>query len=127
MKKKQKKDFTSFCQPTRLITCAKEWQEQQAFSEVKAVNNEVKDPHVIPLSKERPRTISVISEQISVGLSQRRQSSTFKYPVSPHNMRSSPATSRNRQTMTAKSELQKALHVLEKQATDNNAWKVCTA
>ena len=44
---KKKKDITSFCQPTRLITCAKEWQEQQMHlfaHEVKAVNNEVKDP-----------------------------------------------------------------------------------
>ena len=64
--------------PTRLITCATEWQEQQVFSfahEVKAINNEVKDPHVIPLSKERPHTISVISEQIRVGLSQRQATS----------------------------------------------------
>ena len=71
-----KTDFTSFCQPTRLITCAKQWQEQQVClfaQEVKTVNNEVKNPHVILLSKNRPHAISVISEQISVGLSHRRQ------------------------------------------------------
>ena len=60
-KKKKKKNFTSFCQPTRLITCATEWQEGQVIlftHEVKAINNEVKDPHVILLSKECPHTIS---------------------------------------------------------------------
>ena len=57
LQKKKKKYSTSFCQPTRLITCAKEWQEQQAHlfaHEVKAVNNEVKDPHVILLSTTLP-------------------------------------------------------------------------
>lgn len=68
--KKKKNSFTSFCQPARLITCAKEWQEEQVHSfahEVKAVHNELKDTHVTLLSKECPHTISVTGNQISVG------------------------------------------------------------
>ena len=59
--------FKSFYHPTRLTACAKGWQEQQVHSfahDVKAVNNEVKDPHVILLSKDCClHAISIISEQ----------------------------------------------------------------
>ena len=75
LKKKKKKDFTSFCQPTRLITCAKEWQERQMHlfaHEVKAVHNESARPACDPAEQRTPSCYQCHHEQ----------SSTLKYQVS---------------------------------------------
>ena len=78
------------------MLCVKEWQKQQVHlfaHEVKAVNNEVKDPDVILLSRQWPHGPNVISKEFSVGLSQRSSSNTLKYQ-SPLILKSTSITAR---------------------------------
>ena len=75
----KKQRFASLCQPKKMISCGKKGQSSRCIHlSMMAVHNEVKDPHVIRLSKQCPRsTVNVTREQVSIGLRQSAKAAHF--------------------------------------------------
>ena len=77
MLKKKNKNFTTFGQPTRLITCANHG-NNVICSEVETVYDVVLNPQMILLCEKGAHGESVRCEQIHMLLPQRSQGSTLK-------------------------------------------------